>query len=112
MERRKHSRHAFECLALEHRPQTSKHPQATRVLKCLDFSVGGLKLEGKPRYERFRITLSAPQDGSKIDAVVETIYTQDNYFGVRFVEPSKELISKLSWWNPAASHGRDGDTSS
>lgn len=98
-ERRQTPRHDFLCLVLEHRPDDSAHPQATRVLKCKDFSKGGMRLEGKKRFDQFRVTLDIPHDGSKVDAEVKVTRQDDNSFGVKFIDPSPELLKKLHWWD-------------
>jgi len=73
MKQRAHYRHEFEFLVLEHRPEADPHPQGTRLLHCADFSMGGMKLRGAPRFDRFTATLCIPQDGSRIDAEVEVV---------------------------------------
>lgn len=98
-ERRATSRHDFLCLVLEHRPDRSSHPQATRVLKCKDFSKGGMLLEGQKRFDEFLVTLDIPHDGSKVDAKVKFVRQESNAFGVEFVDPSPELLEKLHWWD-------------
>jgi hypothetical protein len=97
-ERRKTQRHDFLCLVLEHRPDESSHPQATRVLKCMDFSKGGMLLEGQKRFDKFRVTLDVPHDGSKVDADVRVVRQDKDHFGVEFIDPSPELLEKLHWW--------------
>lgn len=99
MSQRVHQRHSFEFLVLEHRPDGDFEGPATRVLSCLNFSKGGMRIKGQPRFDVFNITLSAPQDGAKIDATVEVINGDDKSFGVKFINPSNELLEKLSWWD-------------
>ena len=101
MDKRQHTRHSFEFLVLEHRPDADTGGPATRILSCLSFSKGGLLLKGQPRYESFNVTLSAPQDGTKLDAQVEVVSGNSESFGVKFVDPSPELLKKLSWWDEA-----------
>lgn len=102
MNQRQHTRHSFEFLVLEHRPEGEIDGPASRVLSCLTFSKGGMLLKGQPRFDMFPVTLSAPQDGAKLDATVEVVSGDGETFGVKFVNPSKELLSKLSWWDEKA----------
>ena len=110
MERRTHPRHEFEFPVLEHRPEGDPHPQGTRLLHCTDFSAGGMKLRGVPRFDRFKVTLCIPQDGSRIDVEVEVVNKIEGYFGVRFINPAPELSEKLSWWQAPAGRGQSLDT--
>ena len=107
-DRRQNPRHNFLCLVLEHRPEDSGHGQATRVLKCKNFSKGGMLIEGKKRFDRFRITVDVPHDGSKIDAEVKVVRQEKNFFGVEFVDPSPDLLEKLHWWDDS-SQSADSD---
>lgn len=97
-ERRGALRQKFEFFVLEHRPEGHEHPQASRVLRCLDFSMDGMRLSGRPRFDRFRVTLSMPQDGSRVQAEVQVVHKREDSFGVRFVEARRELVEKLAWW--------------
>lgn len=97
-EKRKAKRHFFEFLILEHRPEGHDHPQAVRTLRCLDFSMAGMRLSGCPRFDRFKVTLSMPHDGSNHQADVHVVHRREDSFGVRFVEVSPELSQKLAWW--------------
>lgn len=110
MEQRAHYRHEFEFLVLEHRPDGDRHPQATRLLHCTDFSLGGMKLRGEPRFDQFKVTLCIPHDGSRVDADVEVVNRAEGYFGVRFINPAPELSEKLSWWQAPADHVQNLDT--
>lgn len=115
MQERKHQRHSFEFLVLEHRPEGDTDGPATRVLSCLNFSKGGMRIKGQPRYDQFEVTLSMPHDGSKVNAEVEVLYGDGESFGVKFLKPSKELIKKLSWWDekakrPTPSHSQSVGT--
>jgi len=97
--KRVHPRRVFEFLVLEHRPKNNRHPQASRTLTAVDFSEGGLKLSGKPRYDKCNLTLSLPHDGSRTEVEVEKVYEgSDDTFGVKFVNPSPEFLEKLNWW--------------
>ena len=84
---------------LENRPEDSTHPQGNRVLECLEFSREGMLLEGAPRFDKFRATLSIPQNGERVDADVVVVNKKDNAFEVKFVSPSERLTSMLSWWD-------------
>jgi len=97
IERRKTPRHTFEFFILEYNPD----PEAlikNRCLECLDFSQGGLRLKGKPKFDEFKVTIQIPHDNSKVDAFVRLVYKKNEYFGVEFVKPTKELLTKLKWW--------------
>lgn len=98
MERREYFRYEFELLAMEHRPDGDPHRRGTRLLHCLDFSQGGMRFRGQPRFKRFRVTLDIPHDNSRVDAEVEVVHRGKDYFGVRFVNPSAELLQKLGYW--------------
>lgn len=91
--------HSFEFLVLEHRPENEIDGPATRVLSCTKFSKEGMLLKGQPRFDIFPVTLSMPQDGSTIDALVEVTSGDTKSFNVKFLKPSKELLAKLSWWD-------------
>lgn len=108
VDRRRATRQAFEFLVLEHRPEGEAHPQAVRPLRCTDFSIGGMRLQGQPRYQRFKITIAVPPDGGKMQTEVEVVHRVEDSFGVRFVSPSDELREKLSWWLPEP--GRSADS--
>lgn len=99
MKQRAHKRHTFEFLVLENRPEGETDGPASRVLSCLSFSKGGMLLKGQPRFDVFPVTLSVPQDGSTLDATVEVVSGDSESFGVKFINPSKELLQKLSWWD-------------
>lgn len=99
MNQRAHQRHKFDFFVLEHRPEGGQHPQATRTLVCKDFSKGGLRLEGTPRYEEFKATISSPHDDTKFDVDLKVVHQSEGWFGVRFISPSDALIEKLSWWD-------------
>ena len=86
-------------MVLEKKPEDSEHPQGDRVLDCLSFSTKGMKLEGQPRFNVFEAVLSAPQDGSLLPVQVQVVDQQKDFFEVQFVNPSMELIKKLSWWD-------------
>ena len=107
-EKREAPRYNFEFFVLEHRPVGHEHPQASRVLRCLDFSTDGMRLSGRPRFDRFMVTLSMPQDGSRVQAEVQVVHRRDDSFGVRFVKASREVVEKLAWWgtsDPGRSEG-------
>lgn len=91
--------HSFEFLVLEHRPENETDGPASRVLTCTKFSKDGMLLNGQPRFDIFPVTLSIPQDGSTVDALVEVTSGNKNSFNVKFINPSKELVKKLSWWD-------------
>lgn len=55
-----------------------------------------------------------PHDGSKVEAHVEVVSGDSESFGVKFINPSNELINKLSWWDetttrPVSSPSRSVD---
>lgn len=110
MTKRLYPRHRFDFFVLEHRPDGEEFSQATRVLICKDFSQGGLRLEGTPRYKKFKATLSAPQDGMKYEVDMEVVHQAPNEFGVRFIDPSDALIEKLAWWSSSAQPLRSQDS--
>lgn len=91
--------HSFAFMILEKKPKGSEHPQGDRVLDCLSFSILGMKIKGRPRFDKFEATLSIPQDGSLIPAQVQVVDRQRDFFEVRFINPSVELLKKLSWWD-------------
>lgn len=99
MKKSQYRGHSFEFLVLEHRPEGETDGPASRVLSCLTFSKIGMLLKGQPRFDTFPVTLSAPQDGTKINANVEVISGDGKTFKVKFLNPSKELLKKLSWWD-------------
>lgn len=99
MKQRKNTSHSFEFLVLERRPEGEIDGPASRVLSCLKFSKTGMVLKGQPRFDTFPVTLSAPQDGAKMDTVVEVVSGDSETFEVSFLNPSKELLKKLSWWD-------------
>ena len=91
--------HNFDFMVLEKKPKDSDHPQGDRVLDCISFSISGMKIKGYPRFDKFEAVLSAPQDGALLPAQVEVIDKQKDFFEVRFINPSAELVKKLSWWD-------------
>ena len=91
--------HSFTFMVLEKKPKGSEHPQGDRVLDCLSFSTQGMKIKGQPRFNKFEAVLSIPQDGSLIPAQVQVIDQQKDFFEVQFINPSTELLKKLSWWD-------------
>lgn len=109
IERRAHSRHYFEFLVLEHRPAEAEHPQATRMLECLDFSKGGMKLRGQPRYQRCSLTIALPNSERKVTTEVELVHESSSGFGVKFISPSDELLSLISWWGPSRDQSSGSD---
>lgn len=109
MENRVHPRRVFEFLVLEHRPSDADHPQATRMLECVDFSEGGLKLSGQPRYKRCNLTLALPNSDRKVTTEVELVREGKDGFGVKFVSPSDELLSQISWWRSSHDQNSDND---
>jgi len=109
MEKRVHPRRVFEFLVLEHRPDGADHPQATRMLECVDFSEGGLKLLGQPRFQRCNLTLAMPNSDQKVTAEVEVVREGADDFGVKFVSPSDELLSQISWWRSSPDQNLDSD---
>lgn len=108
---RRESRFPVQCLVLEHRPEGHGHPQAIRVLRCLDFSADGMRFSGQPRFDRFKVTVSMPHDGSKHHAEVQVVHRLEDSFGVRFVEVSPELSQKLAWWGSAEPARNAGNAS-
>lgn len=96
--RREHPRIDFQCFVIEHRPEDTEHPQATRTLKCLDFSKGGMRLEGTPRYNRFKATVCMPPNKDQIECDVEVVHQTGESFGVKFIRPSEDLVSKIDWF--------------
>ena len=92
-------RHNFEFLVLEHRPDNEFDGPESRVLVCRSFSKNGMLLEGIPRFDMFDVTLSMPQDGTKVEATVEVVSGDSKTFGVKFINPSKELLHKMAWWS-------------
>lgn len=104
MKKRNYFQHTFEFLVLEHRPNGETEGSASRILSCLSFSKHGMKLKGQPRYDSFPVVISAPQDGTKIDAKVEVIGGDSHSFSVKFIDPSSKLLEKLSWWEEATTH--------
>ena len=91
--------HSFTFMVLEKKPKDSEHPQGDRVLDCLRFSIQGMKIKGQPRFDKFEAVLSIPQDGSLVPAQVQVIRQQKDFFEVQFINPSVELLKKLSWWD-------------
>ena len=91
--------HSFSFMVLEKKPEDSDHPQGDRVLDCLSFSTQGMKIKGQARFDKFEAVLSIPQDGSLVPAQVQVIDKQKDFFEVRFINPSEELLTKLSWWD-------------
>ena len=91
--------HSFTFMVLEKKPKGSEQPQGDRVLDCLSFSTQGMKIKGKPRFDEFEAILSIPQDGSLIPAQVQVVDQQKDFFEVQFINPSMELLKKLSWWD-------------
>ena len=91
--------HSFIFWILEKKPENSDHPQGDRALKCFSFSKQGMKIKGIPRFGEFETTLCIPQDGSLISAYVKVIDRKKDFFEVQFINPSKELLEKLSWWD-------------
>ena len=89
----------FTFMALEKKPRGSEHPQGDRVLDCLGFSTQGMKIKGRPRFNKFEAVLSIPQDGSLIPTQVQVVEQQKDFFEVQFINPSVELLKKLSWWD-------------
>ena len=104
MKKRNYFQHTFEFLVLEHRPDEETEGPASRILSCLSFSKYGMKLKGQPRYDSFSVVISAPQDGAKVNAKVEVISGDSHSFSVKFVDPSSELLEKLSWWEETTSY--------
>ncbi len=98
MKNRSHFEHAFEFLVLEHRPDGKTEGLASRVLSCLSFSKYGMRLKGQPRYDSFSVVILVPQDGTKLNAKVDVIDGDSHSFSVKFIDPSSELLKKLSWW--------------
>ena len=86
-------------MVLEKKPKSSEHPQGDRVLDCFSFSSQGMKIQGQARFDKFEAVLSIPQDGSLIPAQVQVVDKQNDFFEVRFINPSKKLLDKISWWN-------------
>lgn len=68
------------------------------MLECVDFSEGGLKLRGQPRYKCCSFTLALPNSDRKLTAEVEVVREADDEFGVKFIAPSDELVSQICWW--------------
>ena len=91
--------HSFTFMVLEKKPKDSEHPQGDRVLDCLGFSIQGMKIKGQPRFNKFEAILSIPQDGSLMSVQVQIIDQQKDFFEVQFINPSEELLKKLSWWD-------------
>lgn len=91
--------HSFTFMVLEKKPKSSKHPQGNRVLDCSSFSTQGMKIKGQPRFDKFEAILSIPQDGSLVPAQVQVVDRQKDFFEVQFINPSTELLKKLSWWD-------------
>ena len=91
--------HSFIFMVLEKKPKDSDHPQGDRVLDCLSFSTQGMKIKGQPRFDKFEAILSIPQDGSLLPAYVQVIDRKKDSFEVQFMNPSMDLLKKLSWWD-------------
>ncbi len=98
--------HFFTFMVLEKKPKDSEHPQGDRVLDCFSFSTQGMKIKGQPRFNKFNVTLSIPQDGSLVSTQVQVINKQKDFFEVRFINPSSKLLTKLSWWDTRTTHER------
>ena len=98
--------HFFTFMVLEKKPKNSEHPQGDRVLDCLGFSVQGMKIKGQYRFNKFEAVLSIPQDGSLIPAQVQVVNQQKDFFEVQFINPSVELLKKLSWWDTEIEEGQ------
>ena len=86
-------------MVLEKKPKDSDHPQGDRVLDCLSFSIQGMRIKGQPRFNKFEVILSIPQDGSLVATKVQVMNQQKDFFEVQFINPSVELLKKLSWWD-------------
>ena len=91
--------HSFTFMILEKKPSGSEHPQGDRVLDCLSFSTQGMRIKGQARFDKFEAVLSIPQDGSLLSVIVQLIDQQKDFFEVQFINPSIELLKKLSWWD-------------
>lgn len=94
--------HSFTFMVLEKKPKSSEHPQGDRVLDCLSFSTQGMKIKGQARFNEFEAVLSIPQDGSLLPVQVQVVDKQKDFFEVQFINPSVELLKKLSWWDTEA----------
>lgn len=86
-------------MVLETKPKDSEHPQGDRVLDCLSFSTQGMRIKGQARFDKFEAVLSIPQDGSLLSVIVQVVDQQKDFFEVQFINPSVELLKKLSWWD-------------
>ena len=95
---RQHKRHNFEVFILEHRPEGADHPQDSRTLVCKNFSEGGLKIEGQPRYQRCEYTLALPPEFKKVRVEGRVIRRDREGFAVAFTSPSPELTQILADW--------------
>ena len=92
--------HTFSFMVCEKKPKDSEHPQGDRVLDGLSFSFEGMKIQGKARFKKFEAVLKIPQDGSLVPAQVELVEQKKDFFEVRFINPSQELLKKIAWWEP------------
>ena len=92
--------HTFSFMVCEKKPEDSDHPQGDRVLDGLSFSFEGMKIQGKARFKKFEAILKIPQDGSLVSSQVELVEQKKDFFKVKFVNPSQELLKKIAWWDP------------
>ena len=92
--------HTFSFMVCEKKPENSDHPQGDRVLDGLSFSFEGMKIQGKARFKKFEAILKIPQDGSLVSAQVELVEQKKDFFEVKFINPSQELLKKIAWWDP------------
>lgn len=94
--------HTFSFMVCEKKPEDSDHPQGDRVLDGLSFSFEGMKIQGKSRFKKFEAILCMPQDGSLVPAQAELVEQKKDFFEVKFINPSQELLKKIAWWDPPA----------
>ena len=91
--------HTYSFMVCEKKPKGVEHTQGDRVLDGLSFSFEGMKIEGQARFKKFESVLCMPHDGSLLPAQVELVEQKKNFFEVKFINPSKELLEKIAWWD-------------
>jgi len=88
----------FKFFALEKRPAKENHPQASRVVTCTHFNKERLVIQGKKRYDEFKVLLSFPPMNKHLSAKVKVIKENKDSYEVIFINPSKKLLKEFGWW--------------
>lgn len=82
--------HKLEVLVLEERPTGADHPQATRMLRGVEFNSRGLmKIEGQPRYDEFPVQLKLL--GKPEQNTARVVKVEPKHFWIQLQQPSKDL---------------------